>query len=174
MRTALTRRVLDMLERLAGDDVEKYAKFWQEFGPLLKEGLVEDAANRERIAKLLRFNTTRSTGIEQDRSLKQYLEDAKPEQDVIYYLVAESPNAARSSPHLEAFREHDVEVLLLSDRLDEWVMQHLTEFEGKSLPRREARQPRCGRLGRQGQAVARVERGGRAEATDEARQACAA
>ena len=133
MRAALTRRVLDMLERLAGDDAEKYAKFWQEFGLLLKEGLVEDAANRERIAKLLRFNTTRSTGIEQNRSLKQYLEEAKPEQGVIYYLVAESPNAARSSPHLEAFREHGVEVLLLSDRLDEWVMQHLTQFDGKSF-----------------------------------------
>ena len=133
MRAALTRRVLDMLERLAGDDAEKYAKFWQEFGLLLKEGLVEDASNRERIAKLLRFNTTRSTGIEQNRSLKQYLEGAKPEQGVIYYLVAESPNAARSSPHLEAFREHGVEVLLLSDRLDEWVMQHLTEFDGKSF-----------------------------------------
>jgi molecular chaperone HtpG len=133
MRAALTRRVLDMLERLAGDDAEKYAKFWEEFGLLLKEGLVEDASNRERIAKLLRFNTTRSTGIEQNRSLKQYLEDAKPEQGAIYYLVAESPNAARSSPHLEAFREHSVEVLLLSDRLDEWVMQHLTEFDDKSL-----------------------------------------
>ena len=133
MRAALTRRVLDMLERLAGDDAEKYAKFWEEFGLVLKEGLVEDASNRERIAKLLRFNTTRSTGIEQNRSLKQYLEGAKPEQGAIYYLVAESPNAARSSPHLEAFREHSVEVLLLSDRLDEWVMQHLTEFDDKSF-----------------------------------------
>ena len=132
MRTALTRRVLDMLERLVDEDAEKYAKFWREFGLLLKEGLVEDAANRDRIAKLLRFNTTRSAGIEQDRSLKQYVEEAK-QKDVIYYLVAESPNAARSSPHLEAFREHGVEVLLLSDRLDEWVMQHLTAFDGKSL-----------------------------------------
>jgi molecular chaperone HtpG len=132
MRTALTRRVLDMLERLADEDAEKYAKLWREFGLLLKEGLVEDAANRDRIAKLLRFNTTRSTGIEQDRSLKQYVEEAK-QKDVIYYLVAESPNTARSSPHLEAFREHGVEVLLLSDRLDEWVMQHLTAFDGKSF-----------------------------------------
>jgi molecular chaperone HtpG len=132
-RAALTRRVLGMLERLGDEDAEKYSKFWREFGLLLKEGLVEDAANRERIAKLLRFNTTRSAAIEQDRGLKQYVEDAKPDQGVIYYLVAESPNAARSSPHLEAFREHGIEVLLLSDRLDEWVMQHLTAFDGKSF-----------------------------------------
>jgi molecular chaperone HtpG len=132
MRTALTRRALDMLERLA-DDAEKYAKFWPEFGALLKEGLVEDAANRERLAKLLRFNTTRSDGAEQDRSLKSYLSDAKPEQDAIYYVIADSAAAARNSPHLEVLKERGFEVLLLADRLDEWVMQHLTEFEGKPL-----------------------------------------
>jgi molecular chaperone HtpG len=131
MRSALTRRVLDMLERLAEENKEKYATFWGEFGPLLKEGVVEDAANRDKLAKLLRFNTTRSAGKEQDRSLKDYLADAKPEQKAIYFLVAESPTAARSSPHLETFREGGIEVLLLSDRLDEWVMQHLTEHEGK-------------------------------------------
>jgi len=131
MRSALTRRVLDMLERLA-ENPEKYGKFWGEFGPLLKEGLVEDPANRERLAKLLRFATTKTAGGEETRSLDQYLADATPEQDAIYYLVAESPTAARSSPHLEAFKERDIEVLLLTDRLDEWVMQHLTEYGGKA------------------------------------------
>jgi molecular chaperone HtpG len=129
MRTALTRRVIDMLEKLA-EDADRYGKFWSEFGALVKEGIVEDAGNRERLAKLLRFKTTRT---EQDatRSLKSYLDDAKPEQDAIYYLIAESPTAARSSPHLEAFKERGIEVLLLTDRLDEWVMQHLTQHEGK-------------------------------------------
>lgn len=130
MRTALTRRVLDMLERLA-EDAEKYAKFWREFGALLKEGLVEDFANRDRLAKLMRFSTTKTAGDEQVRSLKDYLADAKAEQQAIYYLIAESPTAARSSPHLEAFNERGIEVLLLAERLDEWVMQHLTEYDGK-------------------------------------------
>ncbi len=130
MRTALTRRALDMLERMA-EDKDKYATFWREFGALLKEGLVEDSANRDRLAKLLRFSTTKTTGSEQARSLAEYTSDAKPEQQAIYYLIAESPTAARSSPHLEAFNERGLEVLLLADRLDEWVMQHLTEYAGK-------------------------------------------
>jgi molecular chaperone HtpG len=133
MRSALTKRVLDMLERLADEHPDKYATFWSEFGTLIKEGLVEDAANRDRLAKLLRFNTTRSSGSDQDRSLEQYLADAVPSQKSVYFLIGESATAARSSPHLETFRERGVEVLLLSDRLDEWVMQHLTEHEGKSL-----------------------------------------
>jgi molecular chaperone HtpG len=133
MRSALTKRVLDMLERMAEESAEKYAKFWAEFGSLLKEGLVEDPANRDKLAKLLRFSTTRSSGAEQDRSLKDYVGTAKPDQKSIYFLIAESPTAARSSPHLETFRENGVEVLLLADRLDEWVMQHLTEHEGKEL-----------------------------------------
>jgi molecular chaperone HtpG len=132
MRTALTRRVLDMLDRLA-EDTGKYVTFWKEFGALLKEGLVEDFANRERIANLLRFNTTKTEGDEQARSLKQYLADAKPDQQAIYFLVAESPTAARNNPHLEAFKERGIEVLLLTDRLDEWVMQNLTEHAGKPL-----------------------------------------
>src|SRR5262249_10793927 len=94
---------------------------------------VEDAANRDKLAKLLRFNTTRSAAADQDRSLKDYLADARPEQKSIYFLVAESPTAARSSPHLETFRERGIEVLLLSDRLDEWAMQHLTEHQGKQF-----------------------------------------
>ncbi len=132
MRSALTRRVLDLLDKLA-EDGDKYARFWREFGALMKEGLVEDPANRERLVKLLRFSTTRSTGAEQDRSLQAYLTDAGPEQAAIFYLIAESPTAARSSPHLEAFKERGVEVLLLSDRLDEWVMQQLTTHEGKTF-----------------------------------------
>jgi molecular chaperone HtpG len=130
MRTALTRRVLDMLERLA-EDVEKYAKFWSQFGALLKEGLIEDFANRDRLAKLMRFGTTKTTGDEQTRSLDLYLADAKGDQKAIYYLIAESPTAARSNPHLEAFKERGIEVLLLTDRIDEWVMQHLVEYGGK-------------------------------------------
>lgn len=130
MRAALTRRVLDMLERLA-EDSTKYAKFWSQFGALLKEGLIEDVANRERIAKLMRFGTTKTASDEQSRSLEQYLSDAKPEQEAIYFLVAESATAARTSPHLEVFKERGIEVLLLTDRLDEWVMQHLTQHGGK-------------------------------------------
>jgi molecular chaperone HtpG len=131
MRSALTRRSLDMLERLAADSPEKYRQFWNEFGLLVKEGVVEDESNREKLVKLLRFNTTRSSGSEQDRSLEAYLADAAAEQSAIYYLVAESAVTARSSPHLEMFRERGIEVLLLADRLDEWVMQHLTEHGGK-------------------------------------------
>ncbi|RPI62208.1 MAG: molecular chaperone HtpG [Lysobacterales bacterium] len=130
MRTALTRRVLDMLDRLA-EDPEKYGKFWSQFGALLKEGLIEDFTNRDRLAKLMRFSTTKTAGDEQARSLEQYLAEAETGQDAIYYLVAESPTAARNNPHLEAFKERGIEVLLLTDRLDEWVMQHLTEYGGK-------------------------------------------
>jgi molecular chaperone HtpG len=133
MRSALTRRVLDMLERMADEAPDKYATFWRQFGSLLKEGLVEDPPNRERLAKLLRFNTTRSSGNEQDRSLKDYGAEAKDDQKNIYFLVADSATSARSSPHLETFRERGIEVLLLSDRLDEWVMQHLTEHQGKTF-----------------------------------------
>lgn len=132
MRTALTRRVLDMLERLA-EDREKYAKFWGLFGALMKEGIVEDFANRDRLAKLARFATTKTAGPAELRSLDDYLRDAKPEQNAIYYLIADGPTAARSSPHLETFIERGIEVLLLTDRLDEWVMQHLTEHGGKPL-----------------------------------------
>jgi molecular chaperone HtpG len=113
------------------DDKDKYAAFWREFGALLKEGLVEDLPNRDRIAKLLRFSTTKTAGSEQVRSLEEYSSEAKPEQQAIYYLIAESPTAARSNPHLEVFTERGIEVLLLTDRLDEWVMQHLTEYAGK-------------------------------------------
>jgi molecular chaperone HtpG len=133
IKSALTKRVLDMLERLAKDEPEKYRTFWREFGAVFKEGLAEDPANRERIAELLRFSSTKSAGDEQDRSLAAYVEAAKPEQDVIYFLQADTLAAARSSPHLEVFTSRDVEVLLLTDRLDEWVMQFLDQYRGKSL-----------------------------------------
>ena len=133
MKSALTKRVLDLLARLSTADPSKYATFWEQFGSTLKEGLAEDSANRENIAGLLRFNTTRSEGVAPDRSLSNYLENAAADHESIYYLIADSPLAARSSPHLEAFRERGIEVLLLSDRIDEWAMQYLHEYEGKSF-----------------------------------------
>lgn len=133
IRSALTRRVLDMLAKLAQDDADKYATFWDQFGATLKEGLAEDPANRYKIAALLRFNTTRSSGHEQSRSLANYVGDAAAGQDRIYYLVSASPIAAASSPHLEVFNARGIEVLLLTDRIDEWLVQYLTEYEGKEL-----------------------------------------
>jgi len=130
MRSALTKRVLDMLERLA-DDADKYSTFWSQFGPTLKEGLAEDAANREKIAALIRFRTTRSE--QEDRSLDAYLADKDASQDRIYYLISESAAAAAASPHLEAFRDRNVEVLLCADRIDEWALNYLTEYKGIPL-----------------------------------------
>jgi molecular chaperone HtpG len=133
MRTALARRVLEMLGRLATEEPEKYRTFWKEFGRVLKEGLAEDPANRERIARLLRFSTTHTDREEQDQSLDDYLARMKGGQDRIYFIVAEAFAAARSSPHLEVFRRKGIEVLLLSERIDEWLVGHLTEYEGKRL-----------------------------------------
>ncbi len=133
IKGALTKRVLDVLEKLAREEPDKYTTFWKEFGTTLKEGLAEDPANFDKIAGLLRFNSTRSEELAQDRSLKDYLESAPDEQTQIYYLTAESPAAARSSPHLEALREQGAEVLLLVDRIDEWIMQYLREYEGKTF-----------------------------------------
>ncbi len=133
IRAALTRRVLDMLARLATDEPDKYATFWKEFGSTLKEGLAEDTANREKLAKLLRFSSTRTDGDGEDRSLEAYVAAAGPAQDKIYYLIADSVTSARSSPHLELFAARGIEVLLLTDRLDEWALQYLTEFDGKAL-----------------------------------------
>lgn len=133
LRSAIIKRVLDMLEKLAKDDPEKYAKFWSQFGNVLKEGPAEDFANRERIAKLLRFSSTQTDSSAQTISLEEYVKRMKPEQKKIYYITAESFNAAKSSPHLEIFRKNNVEVLLLSDRIDEWLVGHLAEFDGKPL-----------------------------------------
>ncbi len=132
IRTGLTRRALDMLDKLKGEP-EKYATFWKEFGSVLKEGPAEDHNNRERIAKLLRFSSTQTDKEEQDVSLEDYLARMKPGQTSIYYLIADSFAAAKSSPHLEVLRKKGIEVLLLSDRVDEWLMDHLREFDGKSL-----------------------------------------
>ena len=133
IRSALTKRVLDMLNKLSDQHPDKYRAFWSEFGATLKEGLGEDPANQEKIADLLRFSSTRSENLEQDRSLDEYIDAADEAQETIYYLTAESPVAARNSPHLESLREREIEVLLLSDRIDEWAMQHLVEFKGKSF-----------------------------------------
>ena len=133
LKSALTRRVLDLLDRVASDDAEKYASFWREFGGLLKEGIAEDHGNRERIAKLLRFASTRSSGPEQRISLDEYIARMKPEQDAIYYLTADGWNAARNSPQLEALKAREVEVLLLHERIDEWMIGYLHEYAGKSL-----------------------------------------
>lgn len=132
LRAALVRHVLDLLERLAKDDPEKYAIFWREFGNVLKEGLAEDFTNRDRIAKLLRFESTKSGG-KQTVSLDEYVNRMQPKQTKIYYLTAENSNAAKSSPHLEIFEKNNIEVLLLTDRIDEWVISHLPEFAGKPL-----------------------------------------
>jgi len=133
IRTGSVRRVLSLLEDLAEKQPEKYATFWKEFGRVFKEGAGEDSANRERIAKLLRFASTHADTEEQNVALADYVSRMKPGQEKIYYVTADGFSAARASPHLEIFRKKGVEVLLLSDRVDEWVVGHLTEFEGKEL-----------------------------------------
>ncbi len=133
MRSALTKKALEMLSKLKKDEPEKYAKFWTEFGQVLKEGPGEDFANKEKIASLLLFASTHNSASEQNQSLTDYVARMKPDQDKIYYVIADSVNAARNSPHLEIFRKKEVEVLLLSDRIDEWLMSHLHEFDGKQF-----------------------------------------
>lgn len=133
MRSALTKRVLDMLGKIAKSEPENYTAFWKEFGQVIKEGPAEDFANREKIAKLLRFASTNTETAEQIHSLDDYVARIKEGQEKIYYIAAENFNTAKSSPHLEVFRKKGIEVLLLSDRVDEWLMSHLQEFEGKSF-----------------------------------------
>jgi molecular chaperone HtpG len=133
MRSGISRRVLDLLARLAKDEPDKYATFWKEFGQVLKEGVAEDATNRERILKLLRFATTHTDREAQDQSLDEYVARMRPGQKHVYYVQGETWNAARQSPHLERLRAHGVEVLLLHDRIDEWMMQYVGEYEGKSF-----------------------------------------
>ena len=130
IKTALTKRVLDLLKRLSSKEADKYHTFWKEFGAVFKEGLAEDVNNRKKIAGLLRFNTTVSEGTAQDRSLDDYISDSS-KQSVIYYLSGDSTSSVRASPHLEIFKDKGIEVLLLSDRIDEWVMQHLPEYKDK-------------------------------------------
>jgi molecular chaperone HtpG len=133
IRGGCTKKILDLLAGLAGDEKEKYEKFWGEFGRVLKEGVGEDHANKDRIAGLLRFASTHADTAEENVSLADYVARMKGGQDRIYYVTAETFNAARNSPHLEIFRKKGIEVLLLSDRVDEWVVGHLTEFEKKPL-----------------------------------------
>ena len=133
IKSASTKRVLSLLEKLSKDDVETYQRFWNEFGLVLKEGPVEDYANREIIAKLLRFTSTHSDSEQQTVSLEEYVARMKPDQEKIYFITASSYNAAKNSPHLELFKKKGIEVLLLSDRIDEWLSGYLSEFEGKKL-----------------------------------------
>lgn len=130
IRSAITKRVLDMLGKLASNDTEKYGTFWSQFGSVLKEGPSEDHANREKIAKLLRFTSSKSDTDSCSVSLMDYVGRKKAHQDKIYYLTGESYSVIANSPYLEAFRKHDIEVLLMTDRIDEWMMGYLTEFDG--------------------------------------------
>ena len=133
LRKACTKRVLQMLERMAKNDAEKFQTFWKAFGQVLKEGLAEDFANREKIANLLRFSSTENDSQEQTISLADYVSRMKENQDKIYYLTADNFNAAKHSPHLEQFRAKGLEVILMYDRIDEYLMGHLPEFEGKQF-----------------------------------------
>lgn len=133
LRKACTKRVLGMLDKLAKDDAEKYQKFWGEFGNVLKEGPAEDWANKEDIGKLLRFASTHNDSNVQNVSLADYISRMKEGQDHIYYIIADSYQAAKNSPHLELLRKKGVEVLLLWERIDEWLMNHFDEFDGKKL-----------------------------------------
>ncbi len=133
IKAALVKRSLDLLEELAADKPAEYAEFWKAFGVVLKEGVIDDAGQRARVAKLLRFHSTATAGEAPETTLADYLSRMKPDQKAIYYLTADTLAAARNSPHLEGFRSRGLEVLLLTDRIDEWVAGHLHEFEGKSL-----------------------------------------
>ena len=133
IRKGCTSRIIKMLERMAKNKADDYQVFWNEFGQVIKEGPAEDAANKEAICKLLRFSSTHTDSQTQDVSLEQYVERMNEGQDKIYYVVADTFTAAKNSPHLEIFRKKGIEVLLLSDRVDEWMMSHLTEFADKPL-----------------------------------------
>ena len=133
IRNANVKRILGMLEKMAKNDAEKYQKFWDEFGKVLKEGPAEDFSNKEKLAGLFRFTTTKSDGDEQRVSLDEYLERMAEKQEKIFYITAESLAAARNSPHLEIFKKKDIEVLLMTDRVDEWLMSHLSEYKEKTF-----------------------------------------
>ncbi|MFJ3369902.1 molecular chaperone HtpG [Pseudomonas sp. NPDC086251] len=133
MKSALTKRVLDMLEKLAKNEPEQYKSFWKNFGQVMKEGPAEDFANKEKIAGLLRFASTQGEEGEQVVALAEYLARAKEGQDKIYYLTGETYAQVKNSPHLEVFRKKGIEVLLLTDRIDEWLMSYLSDFDGKSF-----------------------------------------
>ena len=132
MRSALTKRALDMIAKLSADE-EKYQPFWDEFGQVLKEGPAQDIGNKEKVAGLFRFATTHGDSAIQNQSLAAYVERMKPEQDKIYYVAAENYHTAANSPHLEIFRKKGIEVILLHDRIDEWLINHLMEFDSKQF-----------------------------------------
>ncbi len=133
IKSGAVKKVLTMLEHLAKDEPEKYATFWAQFGAVIKEGPIEDHANKERVAKLIRFASTHNDTDKQDVTLEDYVSRMKEGQEHIYYVTADSFAAAKNSPHLEIFRKKDIEVLLLSDRIDEWLVSNLDEFDGKHL-----------------------------------------
>ncbi|MFT6917952.1 MAG: molecular chaperone HtpG [Cognaticolwellia sp.] len=133
IRKGCTKRVLKMLEKLGNKNAEQYQLFWNEFGQVLKEGPAEDSSNKDAISKLMRFASTHEDNSLQSVALAQYVERMKEGQDKIYYVVADSFEAAKNSPHLEVFRKKGIEVLLMADRIDEWLVSHLTEFDGKQL-----------------------------------------
>ncbi|WP_415890707.1 molecular chaperone HtpG [Neptuniibacter sp. SY11_33] len=133
LRSALTKRVLDMLIKLGKNNEEKYAAFWKEFGQVLKEGPAEDYGNREKILKLMRFSSTHADSEEQNVSLDQYIERMQEGQDKIYYVVADNYNTAKNSPHLEIFRKKGIEVLLMTDRIDDWMMSQLQNYDEKAF-----------------------------------------
>ncbi len=133
MKTALTKRVLDMLAKMAKNEPEQYQSFWTEFGQVMKEGLAEDYANKDKLAKLLRFASTHNSDGKQTHSLEEYVSRMKESQEKIFYISAESYAAGISSPHMEIFRKKGIEVLVLSDRIDGWMISYLSEFEGKHL-----------------------------------------
>jgi molecular chaperone HtpG len=133
IRSGSTKKILSVLEDIAKNEPEKYAELWNEFGPVIKEGVIEDHANKERVAKLCRFASTHNNDNAKTVSLDDYVSRMKDGQDKIYYITAESYNAAKNSPHLEVFKQKGIEVLLLTDRVDEWVASQLFEFDKKSL-----------------------------------------
>jgi molecular chaperone HtpG len=133
IRQGCTKRVLQMLEKMAKNDVEKYQAFWSEFGNVVKEGPAEDFANKEKIAALLRFSSTADESGVQSVSLKDYIDRMQEDQEKIFYVTADSYQAAKTSPHLEIFRKKGIEVLLMGERIDEWLMSHLTEFSEKQF-----------------------------------------
>jgi molecular chaperone HtpG len=133
IKASSVKRVLDELKRLAKDDAEKYQSFWSEFGQVLKEGVVEDMANKDKLTPLLRFASTKNESDEQTVSFDEYIARMQDDQEAIYYITGESHQAAKGSPHLEMFAKKDIEVLLLSDPVDEWLVNSLPEIDGKPL-----------------------------------------
>ncbi len=133
IRSGTTKKILDLLAKMAKDDVEKYAKFWEAFGRVMKEGMIEETDRKEELAKLFRFSSTHEDKQDETVSLTDYIERMPEEQTAIYYVIADNFSTAKNSPHLEIFRKQGIEVLLLSDPIDEWLTSHLTEFDGKPL-----------------------------------------